>query len=91
MKLPYQFNDKTDPEDAKWSYSAETLIQDYVRNDKRDYYSKSRGIESQIVTLSAAFGGLADLLLSKGLISPQDFLEAIGAHYDYEVRESRFD
>lgn len=90
MRLPYQFNDKSDPEDYRYGYTAETLLSDHVNNDRRGYgYSNRKGIEEQISTITEAIGGLADLLISKGVFSPQDFLAAINAENIYEVRERK--
>lgn len=89
MRYPYQFNDKTDPEDYKWGMSAESMLQDFVFTNKNNYWNEGRGIEDRVKTLTEAVGGLADLLIMKGILSPQDFINAIGASSVYEVRESK--
>lgn len=86
MRLPYQFNEKTDPKDTRWGMNAERLVADYTTWDRNNHYADSLGVERRIDRLTEAMGGLADLLISKGVLSPQDFLEAIGADSVYEVR-----
>jgi hypothetical protein len=91
MRMSYQFNEKTDAPDDKWGMSAETLLADIVTTNRSQYYNygNRKGIEEKISSLTEAMGGLADLLISKGLISPDDFLLAIGGSSVYEVREHK--
>lgn len=89
MRYPYQFNEKTDPIDFKWGMSAESMLRDYIFTNKSNYWNEGRGIEGRVEMLTEALGGLADLLIMKGILSPQDFIDAIGASSIYEVRESK--
>lgn len=92
MKLPYGFNRKYDPLDYEWKMSAEETIADFVTYDKESSYRflERRGIEAQVSKLVEVIGGLSDTLISKGLMTPEQFLEAIGADRIYEVRENKF-
>lgn len=91
MRKPYQFNEKTDPKDKEWGRDAPSMLWEFVHYKSVPYrkFSESRGIEDQIDIMTRAIGGLAEVLISKGRMSPQEFLEAIDAADTFEVRESK--
>lgn len=89
MRMPYQFNEKDDPEDATWGMNAEGLLEDFVNYNRSNFYADPRGIEAKINAITEVVGGLADILIMKGILSPQDLIEAIGSSYIYEVRENK--
>jgi len=91
MRKPYQFNEKTDPKDKEWGRDAPSMLWEFVHYKKHPYagYSENRGIEEQINVLAKAIGGLAEVLISKGRMSPKEFIDAIEADDTFEVRESK--
>lgn len=91
MRVPYQFNEKYKNDKSDWGYDAAQVTYDTIHYKKPHYsmFDEKRGIEEQIEKISSSIGGLAEVLISKGLLSPQEFLVAIGADEKYEVREKK--
>lgn len=91
MRRSYQFNEKSDPKGKEWGRDAPSLLWEFVHYKTIPYqgYSTSRGIEEQISILTKAIGGLAEVLISKGRMSPQEFINAIEADDTFEVRENK--
>lgn len=88
MRLPYQFNEKYDPKDQDWGFTAPQVISHLTFYKKKPYsvFSERRPIEEQIEFLANALGGLAEALISKGRLTPQEFLDALDDE-TYEVRQ----
>lgn len=90
MRRPYQFNEKTDSKDQNWGYTAPQVIRSlaFLKQIPYSCVSSPRPIEEQIEFLANAIGGIAEVLISKGRMTPQEFLEAIDDD-TYEVRQSK--
>lgn len=91
MRLPYQFNEISDPKDAQWGMNTSEMLSRFVHTKTPHYstFSEARDIEGQIEILVGAIGGLAEVLISKGRMSPKEFIAAIEAEDVFEVRENR--
>lgn len=90
MRTTYQFNERGDKE-GKWGMDATGMLSSHVSYDSGNYFEKTRGIEDKTSELVAAVGGFAELLISKGVITPQEFLNAIGAQHNFIVRDRKDD
>lgn len=90
MRLPYRFNEIGDPQDNAWGRDAASMTWEFVHYKREPYsaFSTHRNIEEQIEILSKAIGGLAEVLISKGRMSPQEFLKALDAEDSFEVRNN---
>lgn len=91
MKKTYQFIEKNYDNAYDYGTDAPTVISLVVCNkiDKRFPFSDARSIEERIEKLSEIIGGISELLISKGLMTPQEFLVAIGAKDVYEVTDRK--
>lgn len=91
MRQPYRFNEISDPKDQNWGLNATETLGYFVKSKKVPYntFHQTRSIEEQIEVLTQAVGGLAEILISKGRMSPQEFIEAIDAKGIFEVRANR--
>lgn len=88
MRATYQFNESDERTNAWGRDTYEVIIQNIrSKNSRYSIFSESRPIEDQIETIAGNIGGLCHLLISKGLITPEEFLVAIGVEDRYEARE----
>lgn len=81
----FKFNEKNDAKDA-WGYSTSFMFTNYIHVDDSGYFHEKRGIEQQIDTLSEAIGNICDLLISKKLMTGNEFLEIIEKSSSHEMR-----
>lgn len=76
----YRYVEKYNENSKKYPETLDQIIRSHIYSNRYEggYHHRSRGIEDQVEELSHIVGGLADLLISKGVLTPQEVLVAIG-------------
>lgn len=87
MRKTYQYNKKDDKLGA-YGHDATELVSQFVHWDNSGYFSNRRSIEEQIDTISEITGKLCDVLISKGLMTHEEFLTILGLEYSHESRDN---
>ena len=86
MRRTYQYNEKSDKKGA-YGYDASQLVGYAIRNNNSRYFSERRSIEEQIDKTAEIVGNLCDILVSKGLMTHEEFLKALDLEYSHESRD----
>ena len=87
MRKFYQYNRKNEKPGA-YGHDAAELVSNFVHWDESGYISNRRSIENQIDTISEVTGKLCDVLVSKGLMTHEEFLTILGLENSHESRDN---
>lgn len=87
MHRTYEFLEKYKNGAIGWGRDAKSVLSDHVYTNRKSLIAETRGIEEKLETLCESVANISDLLISKGLITPDEFLKAIGMddHFKFHL------
>lgn len=86
MRHTYAFVEKHGS--YKYDQSTQTVLTDHINTNRDRYFEVNRGIEEQSEIMAETVANLLDLLISKGLVTPKEFLQILGLEDVFDIKQT---